>query len=197
MRRMSPDVPTDIVFVLGADSCSPCIRAQWATAVVRERRAGAATQLVKRDSTASSGWPDSESGQADTCVSRCRQETQADFRAVIDGCVSENSQTRANDRGASEFADRGIADVVTLDWWESPQERGLTLTCVPVLHWCAWPCFELDRRLLERSPCPLATPRRHSGALREHLARALCAADHTFRRESIKAPRRNVGIANS
>ena len=30
---------TDLVFVLGADSCSRCGRAQWATAVMRERRA--------------------------------------------------------------------------------------------------------------------------------------------------------------
>ena len=30
---------TDLVFVLGADSCSRCGCAQWATAVMRERRA--------------------------------------------------------------------------------------------------------------------------------------------------------------
>jgi N-acyl-phosphatidylethanolamine-hydrolysing phospholipase D len=45
------------------------------------------------------------------------------------------------------FADLGITDVVELDWWESRQERGLTVTCVPVQHWTARSIFEMNRRL--------------------------------------------------
>jgi L-ascorbate metabolism protein UlaG (beta-lactamase superfamily) len=45
------------------------------------------------------------------------------------------------------LADQGIEDAVELDWWESRQERGLTLTCVPVQHWSARSFFELNRRL--------------------------------------------------
>ena len=45
------------------------------------------------------------------------------------------------------FAERGITDVVELDWWESRMERGLTLTCVPVQHWTSRSFFELNRRL--------------------------------------------------
>jgi N-acyl-phosphatidylethanolamine-hydrolysing phospholipase D len=45
------------------------------------------------------------------------------------------------------FADLGITDVVELDWWESRQERGLTVTCVPVQHWTARSFFETNRRL--------------------------------------------------
>jgi N-acyl-phosphatidylethanolamine-hydrolysing phospholipase D len=45
------------------------------------------------------------------------------------------------------FAERGITDVVELDWWESRTERGLTLTCVPVQHWTSRSLFELNGRL--------------------------------------------------
>jgi N-acyl-phosphatidylethanolamine-hydrolysing phospholipase D len=45
------------------------------------------------------------------------------------------------------FAERGITDVVELDWWGSRTERGLTLTCVPVQHWTSRSFFELNRRL--------------------------------------------------
>ena len=47
----------------------------------------------------------------------------------------------------SWFADLGITDVVELDWWDSRQERGVTLTCVPVQHWTARSYFEMNRRL--------------------------------------------------
>ena len=45
------------------------------------------------------------------------------------------------------FAELGITDVVELDWWDSRPERGLTLTLVPVQHWTARSCFEMNRRL--------------------------------------------------
>jgi N-acyl-phosphatidylethanolamine-hydrolysing phospholipase D len=45
------------------------------------------------------------------------------------------------------FAKQGLTDVVELDWWEARQERGLTLTCVPVQHWSSRSFFELNRRL--------------------------------------------------
>jgi N-acyl-phosphatidylethanolamine-hydrolysing phospholipase D len=45
------------------------------------------------------------------------------------------------------FADLGITDVVDLDWWDSRQERGITLICVPVQHWTGRSFFEMNRRL--------------------------------------------------
>lgn len=45
------------------------------------------------------------------------------------------------------FAERGVSDVVELDWWDSRVERGLTLTCVPVQHWSARSLREFNRRL--------------------------------------------------
>jgi L-ascorbate metabolism protein UlaG (beta-lactamase superfamily) len=42
----------------------------------------------------------------------------------------------------------GVVDgVEELDWWESRQIAGLTLTLTPVQHWCARTPFDTDRRL--------------------------------------------------
>jgi L-ascorbate metabolism protein UlaG (beta-lactamase superfamily) len=45
------------------------------------------------------------------------------------------------------FGERGITDVVELDWWESRTERGLTLSCLPVQHWTSRSFFEMNGRL--------------------------------------------------
>lgn len=45
------------------------------------------------------------------------------------------------------FARLGIADVEELDWWDSREVRGLTLTCVPAQHFAARTPFDLNRRL--------------------------------------------------
>lgn len=45
------------------------------------------------------------------------------------------------------FADYGITDVEELDWWQSRQERGLTLTCVPAQHFSGRTLWSRNRRL--------------------------------------------------
>jgi L-ascorbate metabolism protein UlaG (beta-lactamase superfamily) len=45
------------------------------------------------------------------------------------------------------FAENGVAEVDELDWWESRQVRGLTVTCVPVQHWSQRSPWDLNRRL--------------------------------------------------
>ena len=45
------------------------------------------------------------------------------------------------------FADLGISDVEELDWWQSRTVRGLTLTCVPALHFSGRTLRDRNRRL--------------------------------------------------
>ncbi|MGH7276683.1 MAG: MBL fold metallo-hydrolase [Candidatus Rokuibacteriota bacterium] len=45
------------------------------------------------------------------------------------------------------LADRGIADVEELDWWQSAAVRGLTLTCVPAQHFAQRTLWDGNRRL--------------------------------------------------
>ena len=45
------------------------------------------------------------------------------------------------------FADNGIAEVDELDWWESREVRGVTVTCVPVQHWSQRSPWDVNRRL--------------------------------------------------
>lgn len=42
---------------------------------------------------------------------------------------------------------RGITDVVELDWWQSRQVRGLTVTCLPAQHFSGRTPWDQNRRL--------------------------------------------------
>ena len=45
------------------------------------------------------------------------------------------------------FADIGITDVEEMDWWESRQVRGLTVTCLPAQHFSGRTLWDGNRRL--------------------------------------------------
>jgi L-ascorbate metabolism protein UlaG (beta-lactamase superfamily) len=45
------------------------------------------------------------------------------------------------------FNDRGITDVVELDWWESRDHAGLKIHCVPVQHWSKRTLTDRDQTL--------------------------------------------------
>ena len=45
------------------------------------------------------------------------------------------------------FADIGITEVEEMDWWESRQVRGLTVTCLPAQHFSGRSLWDRNRRL--------------------------------------------------
>jgi L-ascorbate metabolism protein UlaG (beta-lactamase superfamily) len=45
------------------------------------------------------------------------------------------------------FTASGIGEVDELDWWDSRQVRGLTITALPVQHWCQRTPWDMNRRL--------------------------------------------------
>ncbi|MDP9132469.1 MAG: MBL fold metallo-hydrolase [Nitrospirota bacterium] len=45
------------------------------------------------------------------------------------------------------FTDLGIAEVEEMDWWESRQVRGLTVTCLPAQHFSGRTLWDKNRRL--------------------------------------------------
>jgi len=45
------------------------------------------------------------------------------------------------------LAERGVTDVEELDWWDSRDVRGLTLSCVPAQHFSGRTPFDRNRRL--------------------------------------------------